>query len=59
MMQGVEEIVARGQKRIHKLLRRLEVNQDGSETSSMETPAATTCEPPPERLRRMEISFLN
>jgi hypothetical protein len=41
MMQGVEKI-SRDQKRICKLLRRLGVNQEGSEISDVKTPVATT-----------------
>jgi hypothetical protein len=37
MMQRIEEFAARGQKKIHKLLCRLGMNQEGLETSSMET----------------------
>ncbi len=40
IMQGVEKISS-NQKRICKLLRRLRVNQEGSETSGVKTPVAT------------------
>jgi hypothetical protein len=40
LIQGVEEIASRGQRRIRKLLRRLAVNQEGSKTSSTGSPVA-------------------
>jgi hypothetical protein len=42
MMQGVKDIAARGQRHICKLLRRLDMAQEGgSEAISMETLVAT------------------
>jgi hypothetical protein len=46
MMQGVEEIAVRGQSGICKLLRRLGVNQEESETTSMETSSVATVRVP-------------
>jgi hypothetical protein len=54
-----DEVAYRGQKRICKLLRRLDINQEGSETSSARTSVATAQAPRTSMASREENLFFS